>query len=33
MPEIYIDSLTVENFGPFYGEHTFNFGNLQIPIS
>ena len=29
MPEIYIDSLTVENFGPFYGEHTFNFGNLD----
>ncbi|MDP1991646.1 MAG: AAA family ATPase [Syntrophales bacterium] len=29
MPEVYIDSLTVENFGPFYGEHTFNFGNLD----
>ena len=29
MPEIYIDSLTLENFGPFYGEHTFNFSNLD----
>ena len=25
MPEVYIDSLTLENFGPYYGEHTFNF--------
>lgn len=24
MSEVYIDSLTVKNFGPFYGEHTFN---------
>ena len=24
MPEVYIDSLTLENFGPFYGEHTLN---------
>lgn len=29
MPEICIDSLTLENFGPFYGEHTFIFGNLD----
>jgi DNA sulfur modification protein DndD len=29
MPEIYIDSLTLENFGPYYGEHTFNFGTLD----
>ncbi|MBI4523830.1 MAG: AAA family ATPase, partial [Deltaproteobacteria bacterium] len=29
MPEVYIDSLTLENFGPFYGEHTFNFGPLD----
>ncbi|MGH7963707.1 MAG: AAA family ATPase [Candidatus Binatia bacterium] len=29
MPEVYIDSLTVENFGPYYGEHTFNFGTLE----
>jgi DNA sulfur modification protein DndD len=29
MPEVFIDSLTVENFGPFYGEHTFNFGTLE----
>lgn len=29
MPEVYIDSLTLENFGPFYGEHVFNFGNLD----
>src|SRR5258708_40118214 len=25
MSEVYIDSLTVRNFGPYYGEHTFNF--------
>lgn len=24
MSEVYIDSLTVRNFGPFYGEHTFH---------
>ena len=24
MSEVYIDSLTVRNFGPYYGEHTFN---------
>jgi len=29
MPEIHIDALTLENFGPFYGEYTFNFGNLD----
>ncbi len=29
MPQVYIDSLTLENFGPFYGEHTFTFGNLD----
>jgi energy-coupling factor transporter ATP-binding protein EcfA2 len=29
MPEVFIDSLTLENFGPFYGEHTFNFGTLE----
>lgn len=29
MPEVYIDSLTLENFGPFYGEHTFTFRNLD----
>lgn len=29
MPEVCIDSLTLENFGPFYGEHTFIFGNLD----
>jgi DNA sulfur modification protein DndD len=29
MPEIHIDSLTLENFGPFCGEHTFNFSNLD----
>lgn len=28
MPEVYIDSLTLENFGPFYGEHTLNFDSL-----
>lgn len=25
MSEVYIDSLTIRNFGPYYGEHTFNF--------
>ncbi len=25
MPEVYIDSLTINNFGPYYGEHTFEF--------
>lgn len=29
MPEVYINSLTLENFGPFYSEHTFNFANLD----
>lgn len=29
MAEVYIDSLTLENFGPYYGEHTFNFGTLD----
>jgi DNA sulfur modification protein DndD len=29
MPDVYINSLTLENFGPFFGEHTFNFGNLE----
>src|SRR5436853_5781115 len=29
MPEVYIDSLTLENFGPYYGEHSFNFGTLE----
>lgn len=25
MPEVYIDSLTINNFGPYYGEHIFEF--------
>jgi DNA sulfur modification protein DndD len=29
MAEVYIDSLTIQNFGPFYGEHTLKFGNLE----
>jgi len=29
MPEVYIDSLTLENFGPFYGEHPLDFCNLD----
>jgi DNA sulfur modification protein DndD len=29
MPQVYIDSLTIENFGPFYGEHILKFGNLD----
>lgn len=26
MPEVYIDSLSINNFGPYYGEHTFELG-------
>src|SRR5438309_9459173 len=29
MPEVYIDTLTLQNFGPFYGEHTFDFRSLE----
>lgn len=29
MPDIYIDNLTLENFGPYYGEHHFNFFPLD----
>src|SRR5438105_10378083 len=29
MPEVFLDSLTLENFGPYFGEHTFNFGTLD----
>ena len=29
MAEVYIDSLVLENFGPFYGEHTLNFRSLE----
>jgi DNA sulfur modification protein DndD len=29
MPEVHIDSLTLENFGPYYGEHTLNFETLD----
>ncbi len=29
MSEVYIDSLTLENFGPFHGEHTLDFRNLE----
>jgi DNA sulfur modification protein DndD len=29
MADVYIDSLTLENFGPYYGEHTFNFTPLD----
>jgi DNA sulfur modification protein DndD len=36
MAQVYIDSLPLENFGPFYGEHTLNFRSLEgrcaIPI-
>jgi len=27
--KVFIDSLTLENFGPYYGEHTFNFSTLE----
>ena len=29
MPQVYIDSLTLTNFGPFYGEHTLDFRPLD----
>ncbi len=29
MAEVYIDSLTMENFGPFYGEHKLDFRSLE----
>ena len=29
MPEVHIEELTLENFGPYYGEHTFNFGTVE----
>ena len=29
MPDVYIDSLTLENFGPFYGAHTLDFRSLE----
>ncbi len=29
MSEVFIDSLTLENFGPFYGEHTLDFRSLE----
>jgi DNA sulfur modification protein DndD len=29
MSEVFIDSLTLKNFGPFYSEHTVNFSNLD----
>ncbi len=29
MPEVYVDSLTIKNFGPFYNEHNFKFSNLD----
>jgi len=29
MAEVYIDLLTLENFGPFYGEHTLDFRSLE----
>jgi DNA sulfur modification protein DndD len=29
MADVYIDSLTVENFGPFYGKHTLDFRSLE----
>jgi len=29
MSDVYIDLLALENFGPFYGPHTFDFRNLE----
>ncbi|GAB6272400.1 MAG: DNA sulfur modification protein DndD [Smithella sp.] len=29
MSEVYIDTLALENFGPFYGEHILDFRNLE----
>lgn len=29
MPEIYVDSLRIKDFGPYYGEHRFEFGAVD----
>jgi DNA sulfur modification protein DndD len=29
MADVHIDKLTLENFGPFHGEHALNFGSLE----
>lgn len=29
MAEVYLDALTIENFGPYYGRHTLQFGELD----
>ncbi len=29
MAEVYLDSLTIENFGPYYGRHTLQLGDLD----
>ena len=29
MADVHIDLLTLENFGPFYGEHTLDFRSLE----
>jgi DNA sulfur modification protein DndD len=29
MADVHIDLLTLENFGPFYGEHTIDFRSLE----
>ena len=29
MAEVYIDELTLENFGPYYGKHTFDFRTIE----
>ena len=29
MPEVHIDQLELENFGPYYGNHLFSFGSLE----
>jgi DNA sulfur modification protein DndD len=29
MPEVYIDSLTIQDFGPYYGQHSFEFGAVD----
>jgi ABC-type branched-subunit amino acid transport system ATPase component len=29
MPQVFVDNLTVENFGPFYGRSTINFAPVE----
>ena len=33
MSEVFIDSLTLKNFGPFYSEHTVNLATLMAGVA